>query len=122
MSEQDAAGTAHSTGGTDRCNHCGMPLDAPTLDGSCPHCADIYPHTEPHADNAVRCDGCGSQRADMNCMTYKGDGNIQGTYCRGCREILRETWELEPGEHEQYALMDDRTLSPATDHSGGDEE
>jgi hypothetical protein len=93
--------------GTDRlrCHHCGMPQDRPTLDGSCPHCADIYPGTDPHPTNAVRCDGCGHQRADGCCETIEDGDEIVGTYCRGCREILDENG-IEPGNHEQYTLME----------------
>jgi len=82
-----------------------MPRDRQTLDGSCPHCADIYPGMDPHPDNAVRCDGCGHERADGCCKTIKGGGEIMGTYCRGCRQILDEDG-IGPGGHEQYTLME----------------
>lgn len=99
--DRESAGTEHC-----RCKHCGMPLDQPTLDGGCPHCADIYPHTEPHPNNATRCDGCGHQRAEVNCDTVMADdGTHLGTYCYGCQQIM-ENGTVEPGEHEQYTLME----------------
>jgi hypothetical protein len=82
-----------------------MPQDSPTLDGSCPHCADIHPETDPHPSNAVRCDGCGHQRAETSCETIENGGQILGTYCQGCRQILDESG-IEPGEHEQFTLME----------------
>lgn len=79
-------------------------MDRPIPNGECPHCADIYPHDDPHPNNATRCDGCGHQRAEKRCETIEDGGEIVGTYCQGCRRILDESG-MEPGEHEQYTLM-----------------
>lgn len=80
--------------------------DRQMRDGSCPHCLDIYPGEDPHPNNATRCDGCGHSRATMCCQTIRDDdGVVIGTYCDGCQAILAERG-LEPGEHEQYQLME----------------
>ena len=82
-------------------------MDRPTLDGGCPYCADIYPHSDPHPDNATRCDGCGHQRAEKQTLTIpdEDEEEIIGTYCRGCLKILDED-DIEAGGHEQYTLME----------------
>jgi len=90
-----------------RCKACGMPMDRYDPEGDCPYCAEIYPHSEPHPDNAVRCNGCGNLRAESHTLTIpdEDEEEIIGTYCRGCLKILDED-DIEPGQHEQYTLME----------------
>lgn len=90
-----------------RCKHCGGDLDGePTgYAGGCTHCGDARPHSDTHPNNATRCDGCGNTRAEMDCKTFTDEGEVIGTYCLGCRNILDERG-LAPGQHQQYRLMD----------------
>lgn len=59
------------------------------------------------ADTSVderRCDGCGSETSAWR--VYRDEGHVIATYCYGCDEH-RERNGIEPGEHEQYQLLEE---------------
>ena len=107
-----------------RCKHCGGDLEGEpvAMAGGCTICGDARPGSDTHPNNAVRCDGCGHNRAEMDCKTYRDGETVIGTYCRGCQTIMDDE-TIQPGEHEQYCLMDAGTdLKADSSSDGGSDE
>lgn len=70
-------------------------------------------------DSPTRCDGCGERTSGA--VHYLDDGGKTATYCPGC-ETLRRVRGVEPGEHEQYKLVDAIQVRTDGDHCVGETE
>lgn len=54
----------------------------------------------------ARCDGCGEETSGTVEHVVEADGDeCRFVYCNGC-ESIRELRGIEPGDHDQYKLLE----------------